>query len=74
MLLAVAEDLQSPLMLRDVHHLDCQDDGAATCLVSTCLLKYLRDYRPDWVGLGVHLFVIGRLFKAWQNWTMTHCD
>lgn len=66
--------MDGPLMLRDVERLDRQDDRAAARLLSSAVLRHLSTHHPEWVGLGIYLFVMGGLFAAWQNRTLPHRD
>lgn len=63
-----------PLMMRDVIAFDRQCDRAPARLLSPDFLVFLQAHFPDWVGLGVYLFVMGGLYEAWQNRSMSDSE
>jgi hypothetical protein len=69
----LAENPQGPLFKRDVEHVNKQDDRAAARSLSAealdCALKY---YPQSAEGLAVYLFILGELYDAWQNQSISH--
>lgn len=60
----MVQDLDCPLMKRDVIKLDRQDDLAAIHLFSAAHLEYIWQKHPDWLSAMVYQFVFGELVDA----------
>ena len=72
--IAFSDQQNSPLYRRDVEKMDRQDDNAATRLFSAATLDYIREHRPDHLGLAVYLFVMGEAVDAYQSRTISHLE
>ncbi|KAJ7855713.1 hypothetical protein B0H14DRAFT_2275686, partial [Mycena olivaceomarginata] len=77
-LIALYETGESGLLASDVNNVDKQDDGPARHLFHVKALRACTVGEGDKVrirngmgGLFVYLFVLGVLFDAWLNRTMT---
>ncbi|OCB83926.1 hypothetical protein A7U60_g9133 [Sanghuangporus baumii] len=70
----MAFDEKSPIYHRDVEKGDKQDDRAAARIFSSDSLSWFIEYRPEYLGMQIYLFVHGDLCDAWQSRSITHLD
>jgi hypothetical protein len=63
----IALDPSGPLFIRDVEHVDCQDDRAAARLFASPTLQFLSEKFPKRKALATYLFINGKITDAWQN-------
>lgn len=67
----VARD-NSPLLQRDVHRRDHQDDQGAARYASVALLQHVAEETPSHSTLLVYLYIFGELHSAIQSRSLPH--